>query len=624
MKRLFALLLVLAASASLGVGAGPRVVQWPDTAGVGYTAPPNGWLPPLWGNQVCDATNGCPNPNGAIVIDPWPTGWAKVPGGSYDADASILDSSTVNAADDYIGGISSESSSMTAMSITTSTAQYSFIPAVGAANVADKLFCRCNASPYARSTDDTCGAGTSTSILSSVKPEPVIFEHTSAGTARYFFAGVSSYNGCNSSNHTMTTLGPIPVALASGDRMQWAGPQPHFDTFYYRWLAQRIVEARWEEVFYPRTNMLGGLNGYGENSTTGWTSVTTGSATLTTGSFSPAVGGATLNAIRGKSIRQNTRTAGDSIQYRGVAVTAGKPYTVRGFTRFTNGTLSSNPVTVQVADGTSHSALTSAEWTAYWINGYDQSPAALTTGQLPAYACQDWCEWVINFTPATSTTVDIQILGLTQTDSLFVDEVVMFPALFSDQSLHYVFTNVGNQRFAIETDSRGLDANAALGERINKALDTILPQRPYFTTVYPFASANYTVSGRSLNTAITSPYFPGFSKIKPTFGIIHLGVNDLGRNVANNAICTGASAPAACCSGSGAGTCIGSWNPTNLTSAATISNQLGVIPVVILEPPYRGNTASPDPSAYCGTGANCTTDEVMWQTTQWLHTGGPN
>jgi hypothetical protein len=233
----------------------------------------------------------------------------------------------------------------------------------------------------------------------------------------------------------------------------------------------------------------------------------------------------------------------------------------------------------------------------------------LTAGTTAQNDCYSWCLIVVNFNVGASTSVDIEIGGLGSTASIFADELEMFPAMYDDLALHYVVPEVGQQLWYVHTDSRGIDiANGSAG-RVNVNFDTMKAiLRTNWTLTAPLANNNTSQSGRSLANAITDGFL-GFFRVHPQFGIIHLGVNDLFTQP------------------QGVGTALGdsTYTVANLTAATDLVKKAGAIPVLILEPPARGDTNSTtwcqDPSGHAAINCSVYINNVE---TDYLHGGYAN
>lgn len=518
--------------------------------------------------QECDPTYGCSDPAGAIVLNLWPYWVATAPGQRHDANASMWSNPTdsPDAADDFIRdfGVSA--------SISGSGTQYAQFFTAGD-DVTDRYFCRCNSSPFAQSTNDSCGAGTSTSIISSTHPESIVIKDESTG--RYALMGASSYNGCNSASHTVTIQQRIPFAVAAGDTVQLAMPDGvHADGYYYRFVAQKLIELRWEEAFAPRKNMV--PNGYFESGTTSWTSVGSSSGINPTSGFDPT-GGANNNNFMGAAVFQHNsgRSAGDSLRSAAITVAPGRSYTGRAIVKFQASNVAAHPQ-LRPLDGTSNAPLASSEYQVWWFNGYAE--VALTDGEVPT-ECYMPCLLIFKVKPATSTSIKIDIAGLVgTTTNLVIDEVVMFPSLHNDLALHYVFPDVGDQSWYLHTDSRGVDSSSpsGLAERLPKAFDTMKALlRPNWTMARTMQRSTTANAGLSLADVITAG-FPGWGAYKPQFSLMHLGVN-------------------------GATT----YTKANVVAAISAAKKAGAIPVILLEPPYRGDITGNDPANACGASTNC-------------------
>jgi len=581
-----------------------QVGPYMDGSWKGGVSPLMGW--PTFARQDCRDSDGvCPSQTGAIVIDPW-IGWVKSPGQRRDDNSSMwstvngIGSQTADAATDFIN-------QQAPFTITgAGGSQYATtVDLAGSTNGPDKYFCRCSTSPYLPAdTDGTCttnGGGTSTVQPTGSHYEAIVFKHGS----RYYFASVTNYTGCNASPSGIALGSRLPVAIATGDSFQYAMPDGiHPDTYYYRWLAQNILETRWEAAFWPKVNLLGNdelktgvtQNAMGE-SCSNWTKNSGSAGVITAGSFnSTPAGGGFLNAVRGGSCYLSTaRAAGDSIRTPAATVEPGKVYAFHGWVRMNSGNGSdSNTVRVRPFNASGDTILGSTEFKTFWINGYDAPPVQWSsTGDSGHEVCAEWCFVVVLVKPATATSIYIDINGQTSTANLMADEWVGFPSMYEQLDLHYVFPDSGNQSWWVHTDSRGLDqfANGDLSgnkERINKALDTMQPLvRPLMTFFRPMAVRNTSNSGHNLAQDLA---FPGFAFNRPQFGLIHLGVNDAGN-----------------------------YSSANMVTAVQNTVKDGTIPVLILEGPYRGDTTD---TTACG--SNCTSGVIVPQEKTFIQNGNAN
>src|SRR5574337_44150 len=303
-----------------------------NTPGPGGLIPlPTSYTPNGFQDQAADPISGNPaDIHGAIAIDAWGPGWAQKPGGLNDDNGSTI-YLTYLVSDALSDAVRGDNNVYT---INANTPQGSTTITLGTGRIYDNAFCRCNTSPTFPQVnpDGSCVVGAPTSSFTgNNKGEVFIFNHAE----QYAFVTVTSIDACGSGTPTIHTLNPVPIPLTYGDTFQFAVDVAHPNAYYHRWLSQIAIAAPWEARYWPHVNLI--TNGYGENGTTGWTSITTGTATLAN-VIMPAGAlfgtGDTVQVVRGSSVIQTGRTDGDSIRTIAFNTTPGHSYAIRFIARF--------------------------------------------------------------------------------------------------------------------------------------------------------------------------------------------------------------------------------------------------------------------------------------------------
>ena len=536
-------------------------------------------------NVDCNQTTGCNDPNGIIAIDPW-SSLTMQPGGRQDADGSMWSSATPNAVSDWINDGSTHT-------FGSNPAQWarSFS---AASDSDDTFYCRYNGAGTPAdltecTVDDGNGNLCQDSIGGSGDSEVIVISENN----RYYPWNIQTYSGCNSGTNTVTGGAGLPADFSASATYRYMWPDGvHPSTYGSRWLAQTILEASWEEFFIPRQNLMVNGKMTTDCATAGWTA---SSGTLAQTSFDPTIGGSSKTAY-GSGCKVTGYTAGATFTSDAMTVKPNTYYTFRGWLHL-NSVTATHTITITVRDVTNGADLTSA--TTVWMpNGdADKNPWTSNTSQdSELFNTRMFFGKVL--IPPTCLSASIKFTANVATAEVDFDEILFYKSIHQNANFNYIFPD-SHQNWFIEGDSRS-QLTSVDGSDIPAALDTMMPlDRPKMSIIGTFGTRTNGISGKSLaddvcpvGTCTLNEYMSPILQKTPQFGLIYFGVND--------AITGGHDATF--------GDQTAAQYETNMLTARETLRDIGTIPVLLMEMPYRGDTAE----TLCNTGsgdntANCST-----------------
>jgi lysophospholipase L1-like esterase len=509
------------------------------------------------GALECDATLGiCPNPRSTLILDTRPL-FAAARGGNRDDDGSMYGGTpTANATSDFINS---------STQVATAAGGTGYVLVSSVADAFDLLSCRDSSTFAPCSTGGTC-----TSIIpTTASPVPWVWCDGTTGLCQGQAA--TSYAGCNTSTHNLTTVNPRLTTNAG--TAQLAMPDgTHPSALLSKLLAQSVLASVVEAVEYPvsdATNLIS--NGHLTSAATGWTEAGTGTlahapALAVPGDFQNANfynGGLQLTA-RGAST--------DAILTPTMATVAGRWYVARGFARLNS--VGTEDIVVQAIDASAGTAFPTQQ--AYL--SYGSTHKKLTGGASDLdRECYGGCFFIVKWL-ATDTDSQISISSSSGTGNLYADDWIAMPAPTERLGLTPLFP--GGVALRLEGDSRA-NESAELGGAIDAAITAGVP-RPNFGLLDALYPDNVNaLNGRGPDDVVGSEAFSSltFASSGGRYVLVFLGLNDVSGQT-----------PAAIAS--------------NLVSITRQIRKVGGRPMLVLEPPYRGNTTT----TTCENGVeNCTT-----------------
>lgn len=385
----------------------------------------------------------------------------------------------------------------------------------------------------------------------------------------YWPIAIGDYTGCAASTTALTLRNGSPIATTTSDRIQMAIPDgTHGDVYYHRWLAQLVQNASEEFAFYPAVNAIANGQAESDCSVASWTETGTGTVSTIAQVVRNASG--SPRSLHGAGCQLGSRgAAADSLNTPQFATLPNTVYVAKGWVANNS---ASSTITVEVFDQTP-TVLATSSVVAWHILGANPISWASETGS--AAECYGGCFVVVKFrsgSAQTGATIRVRTSG---TEAITMDEWFAFPSPTQNLSLNPLIKD-GLVSMRLESDSR---SDGITSNEFATAFDAMLAStRPNLALTQPLASRRSAVSGRTLEDIVSESYSTIRGSVSD-YTLIYLGVNDAvqDRTPAQYA--------------------------ADMLATVREVRKAGSIPIILTDPPYRGDTDS----NVCGTGGatNC-------------------